>query len=253
MNIKRVGKRGVLFTFFELKNSDYDCVTNIYAINGNRYFFICDTYLGQFYVKKVKEYLENNFGKKEYIIFNSHSHWDHIWGNSEFKDYQIISHELCKKYIIKDGEEDLINHAQQFAKDKIEIVLPNITFTEKIAFEEERIEFFYSPGHSEDSASCYDYEDRILFVGDNIDDPIPYFMCWNELDKYKDTLERYLEINADIIIQSHGDITNNYLIENNISYITKLIKKEKIDLTNNDILKKHMVNIECLKLDSSII
>ncbi|CAH2213768.1 hypothetical protein [Tepidibacter aestuarii] len=59
----------------------------------------------------------------------------------------------------------------------------------------------------------------------------------------------YLEIGADIIVQSHGDITNNDLIKNNISYITKLIRKEKIDLGNKDILKKHLVNIECLKLN----
>ncbi len=249
MKIIRVGERGILFTFFELKSSDYDCVTNVYAINGDKHFFICDTYLGTYYIKKIKKYLEDNFGKKEYIIFNSHSHWDHIWGNSVFKDFKIISHELCRKHIAKYGEEDLINHAQQFAKDKIEIVLPNTTFTEKIAFKEEGVEFFYTPGHSEDSASCYDHKDNVLFVGDNIDDPIPCFMCWSELDKYKETLELYLKINADIIVQSHGDITNNDLIKNNINYITKLITKEKIDLENKDILKKHLINIECLKLN----
>ncbi|MCT4544636.1 MAG: MBL fold metallo-hydrolase [Vallitalea sp.] len=249
MKIKRVGKRGILFTFFELKNLDYDCVTNVYVINGDRHFFLCDTYLGTYYIKKIKKYLEDNFGKKEYIIFNSHSHWDHIWGNSEFKNSKIIAHELCRKYISKYGEEDLINHEQQFAKDKIEIVLPNTTFIEKLVFEEEGVEFFYTPGHSEDSASCYDYKDNILFVGDNVDDPIPYFMCWGELDKYKETLELYLRINADIIVQSHGDITNNDLIKNNINYITKLITKEKIDLENKEILKKHLVNIESLKLN----
>ena len=70
------------------------------------------------------------------------------------------------------------------------------------------------------------------------------------MDKYKETLELYLKINADIIVQSHGDITNNDLIKNNINYITKLIAKEKIDLENNDILIKHLINIECLD-DSS--
>ncbi|WP_110942898.1 MBL fold metallo-hydrolase [Inediibacterium massiliense] len=247
MNIKRVGQRGILFTFFELKNLDYDCVTNIYVINGNRYFFICDTYLGPSYIKEIKKYLEDNFGKKQYIVFNSHSHWDHIWGNSEFKDFQIISHELCEKYILKYGQEDLIKHEKQFAKDKIEIVLPNTIFKEEIEFKEEGVKFFYTPGHSDDSSSCYDYKDKILFVGDNIDDPIPSFMCWSELDKYKETLERYLQINADIVIQSHGHITNKDLIKDNISYINKLIRKEKIDLGNKEMLKKHLINMEYLR------
>lgn len=248
MKIKKVGNRGILFTFSELKDSHYDCVTNIYVINTKEHFFICDTYIGAYYIKQVKDYLEDNFGKKKYIVFNSHGHWDHIWGNSEFKDCVIISHELCKKFIDKYAQKALSINKEKFAKDEIEIVLPNITFSEKIRFEEEGVEFFYSPGHSKDSASCYDYQDNTLFVGDNIDDPIPYFMCWNELDVYKKTLEGYLDINADIVVQSHGDIKDNSLIKDNISYIDKLIKKEKIEFRDEDALKKHKVNIKFLKI-----
>ncbi len=200
MNIKQVGKRGLLFTFYELKNANYDCVTNVYVINGKDHFFICDTYLGPFYMKIIKDYLETNFGKKEYIIFNSHSHWDHIWGNCD----------------------------------------SNFTF------HEEGIEFFYSPGHSEDSASCYDYIDNTLFVGDNIDDPIPSFICWNELEKYRDTLDQYMNIGADTIVQSHGDTMTNDVLRRNKEYLDKLISNEKIHFESEEIMKKHLINIEYL-------
>lgn len=246
MDIKRVGERGILFTFYELKTKDYDCITNIYAINATNTFFICDTYLGGFYIKQIKEYLENNFGRKKYVVFNSHGHWDHIWGNSEFKEYQIISHELCRKYILENAELDLLNHEKAFAKDKIEICLPNITFTDKIVFEDEGIEFFYSPGHTEDSASCYDINDSTLFVGDNIDEPIPYFMCWNELEAYKFTLESYLSKKANFVVQSHGDVTDNNLIQKNIEYIDKLIRKIPMESDDLNFSKKHIVNLECL-------
>lgn len=246
MDIKQVGERGFLFTFYELKNEEYDCVTNIYAINGDKTFFICDTYLGPFYIKEVKEYLENTFGHKDYVVLNSHGHWDHIWGNSEFKECKIIAHELCRKYILENAELDLINHEKQFAKDKVEICLPNITFTDKLVFEDEEVEFFYSPGHTDDSASCYDRKDKVLFVGDNIDDPIPYFMCWNELEVYKATLENYLYKKADLIVQSHGDVTDNNLIRKNIEYILNLINGETFETEDLNFLKKHTVNLECL-------
>ncbi|TCO76931.1 MBL fold metallo-hydrolase [Marinisporobacter balticus] len=247
MEIKHVGKRGILFTFFELENSRYDCVTNVYAIKGNQYFFICDTYLGPYFMKKVKQYLESNFGKKKYIIFNSHSHWDHIWGNSAFDNCMIIAHEKCKDLIEKNAQDELIENAERFAKENIHIVLPNITFEKKITFEEEGLEFFYSPGHTEDSASCYDYISNTLFVGDNIDNPIPSCICWNELKKYKDTLEQYSKIGADIIVQSHGDLNDKEVIRKNIAYISKLMTNEKIAFDDKDVLKKHLKNIEYLR------
>jgi glyoxylase-like metal-dependent hydrolase (beta-lactamase superfamily II) len=246
MNIKQVGKRGFLFTFYELKNSNYDCVTNVYVINGNNHFFICDTYLGPFYMKMIRAYLESNFGKKQYIIFNSHSHWDHIWGNYEFKDCIIISHENCRISIMKDGEEDLNNHHAEFAKEDIKIVTPNITFDNNLIFTEEGIEFFYSPGHSEDSASCYDYVDNTLFVGDNIDDPIPSFICWNELETYKNTLDQYMKIGADIIVQSHGNPMTNDIVMKNKEYLIKLIANEKMNFKSKEVIKKHLINIEYL-------
>ena len=45
MNIKKIGNRGILFTFMELKKS-YDCIINVYVIIGKENFFVCDTYLG---------------------------------------------------------------------------------------------------------------------------------------------------------------------------------------------------------------
>ncbi|MCT4620458.1 MAG: MBL fold metallo-hydrolase [Marinisporobacter sp.] len=247
MEIKQVGIRGILFTFFELKNSKYDCVTNVYVIKGDKHFFICDTYLGPNYMKKIKKYLESNFGKKKYIVFNSHSHWDHIWGNSEFDDCMIIAHEKCKALIEKNGEEELRQNAKLFTNENINIVLPNITFEKKIKFEEEGLEFFYSPGHTEDSASCYDYINNTLFVGDNIDNPIPSSMCWNDLKEYKNTLEQYIKIDAEIIVQSHGDIMSKDVIRKNVDYISKLIGNEKIEITDKEVLKKHLDNVEYLR------
>lgn len=248
MNIKKVGKRGILFSFMELKKSSYDCVTNVYVINGKENFFICDTYLGPHYMKKIKKYLGTKYGKKNYIIFNSHSHWDHIWGNSEFENSMIVSHKLCRKYIYKYGKEELTTHAEQFAKENINIVVPNITFENKIIFNDEGVEFFYSPGHSEDSASCYDLHENTLFVGDNVDDPIPSYICWNDLDKYKDTLEKYLDRRANRIVQCHGDVIDNKIIRSNIGYLEKLKTNKIIEFKRKDVLKKHLYNVEYLKM-----
>ncbi|MCP4749092.1 MAG: MBL fold metallo-hydrolase [Desulfobacteraceae bacterium] len=246
MEITQVGNRGVLFTFDELNQEPFNCSTNVYVIIGHEHFIVCDAYLGKYYMSLVKEYLTGNYGNKNYIVFNSHSHWDHIWGNSEFDGHLIISHTKCRDLIELYGEEEVKAHADNFAKDKIEIVLPNLTFENKKTLDEENIEFFHSPGHSEDSSSCFDKEDGTLFVGDNVDDPIPSFMSWNNLDKYIETLQKYLEIDAQRIVQSHGPVIDNSVVKLNAEYLAKLKSGEKIEFNQSDNKKTHRYNLSVL-------
>ena len=65
-------------------------------------------------------------------------------------------------------------------------------------------------------------------------------MCWNELEAYKSTLERYLSKKANFVVQSHGDVTDNELIQKNIDYIDKLIRKIPMKSDDSNFLKKHL-------------
>jgi len=102
MKVQEVGTRGFLFTFED------PYLTNLYVINGERFLFICDTFLGPDSIKEVLKYLKKRgFTSKPKIVFNSHHDYDHIWGNQCFKDSIILAHELCKKKIEEIGEDDL--------------------------------------------------------------------------------------------------------------------------------------------------
>jgi len=247
MKIEKVSNRGLLFTFDELNIAPYNCKTNVYVIIGKNDYYICDTYLGPYFMKKIKHHLELNYGLKNYIVFNSHSHWDHIWGNCEFKESKIIAHEKCREFLLDSGLEDLELLKNQFAKEDIEIILPNITFSTVIKFEDDELEFFYSPGHSEDSASCFDHREKTLFVGDNIDDPIPSFMCWWNLAAYRETLKKYELFNAERVVQSHGPIISPDVILQNIEYLDILIKGDPIKFERIEVEEKHQNNIHFLK------
>ncbi|MDH7564760.1 MAG: hypothetical protein QHH24_07815, partial [Candidatus Bathyarchaeota archaeon] len=83
-------------------------------------------------------------------------------------------------------------------------------------------EFYYTPGHTVDSCSCFDHADRVLFVGDNVELPIPYV---NELNfaSYVATLEEYLERNAEFIVSGHADVADDYaLLRINLDYVKSL-------------------------------
>lgn len=247
MIVTKVVGRGTLFTFSELEEPPYECPTNVYAIAGRENFYILDSYLGPSYMREIKGCLEKEYGKKAYILFNSHSHWDHIWSNSEFRDSPIIGHEECRELILSEGAHELAAESPQFAREEIELLAPNLVFSERLIYPEEGITFFHSPGHSLDSASCYDSLDKVLFTGDNIDDPIPSYLYSPDLDRYIATLTAYLDLDISIVVQSHGPPTTRETIEKNIDYLKKLRAGERMSLENDDIRKKHNYNVEFLK------
>lgn len=211
-----VGSRGHLFTF----NQPYR--TNVYVIDAPNHIFVIDTFLGNEPMRLVKERLASlGVIDKPFIVFLSHGDYDHYWGNGEFKDSMIIAHNSCRTRIERQGVEALEKYKQHIIGD-VEIVLPNLVFRSRLRFPDDGVEFFYSPGHTGDSSSCLDLIDNVLFVGDNIEHPLPYVNLLN-LKDYTKTLREYLKQDVKKIVSGHDPPMNNSrLIEENLGYLESL-------------------------------
>ncbi len=215
MKTQEVRARGVLFTFEEPYR------TNVFVTDGEKHVFISDTFLGSESVEKIKCHLaQKKLDAKPVVVFNSHGDYDHYWGNGSFRSSIILGHELCRKRIEKEAEQalkDFQNHKQ----GNVEIVPPNVTFNERVFFAEEGVEFYFTPGHTEDSCSCFDHIDKTLFVGDNVESPVPHI---NELNvtAYVSTLEEYLKRKAKTIVAGHDEIMlDDSLIRSNMDYLRR--------------------------------
>lgn len=218
MQIETVGSRGIVFTLMDLSSENFDCPTNVYVINGKDHFFICDTFLGPDSMKLVVNYLEEKFDEKPKILFNSHAHWDHHWGNCAFPNSLIISHEKTREIMQKKGEEELDKY-QKFKKGEVELRFPTLLFQQTLSFPEEEIMFFYSPGHTIDSSSCFDFKDKILFAADNLEEPIPY-LSEVDLYPYLSTYKTYQKLPVEKYIPGHGPICNDdCLFQQNFEYL----------------------------------
>lgn len=84
MKIQKIKNRSVLFT----RSPDSSWNLNIHLIQGNKFNYIIDTGLGSLNAKFVKEYIQDN--QKPIILINTHYHWDHVWGNSFYKECMIV-------------------------------------------------------------------------------------------------------------------------------------------------------------------
>lgn len=215
---EKIGERGILFTFQE-GDSAFSQDTCVYLIDAGDKLFLCDTHVGPESMEAVKGYINaQRLGDKEIIVFNSHGDWDHIWGNCAFPNSVIIAHESCRQRMLESGESDLEKYKGKFHDGTFKLKLPNLTFDSRLKFEEYDIEFIYAPGHTADSAICYDRKDFVLFVGDLVEYPYPY-LSYDDLEVYIKSLEYIKSIGARFILCGHSGRVDENLINENIAFI----------------------------------
>lgn len=195
----------------------------VFVINGKDHYFVCGTFLGPEPMEKLKHYLIYTYGENPFIIINSHYHWDHIWGNCAF-DSDIISHILCRKAIAQKGKQELQEYGA-YQQGTVKLVLPTITFKNTLFYPDEGIEIVYTPGHTADSVSVIDQKDQAIFVGDNVEAPIPY-LFYENLTEYIHTLQTYQDMDIKTIVPGHGTIPAKSLIQENLEYVKAFVNND---------------------------
>lgn len=218
-NVQKIGTRGVIFTF-------EDDIA-VYLIGADRYWFLCDTHLGPVSMGYIQQYTASLADGRPTIVFNSHSDWDHVWGNCAFPESIIIGQELCRQRLSEIGRYELVELAG-YHQGSVELVLPNLTFSDKMAFAAEQVEFWHAPGHTSDSAVCFDKKDAVLFVGDLVEHPIPYLDC-DDLALYITTLGQLKHWPAKVMVSAHSGIITRELIDNNIAYIRAMLTGQPVN------------------------
>lgn len=243
MEVTRVGQRGLVFSFTE------PFLTNVYVILGENRTYICDTFCGPDSMTDLMAWLnKNENAAEELIVFNSHADYDHIWGNCLFKD-TIVGHKLCRERAIREVEEALEKY-RSHAQGEVKVSPPNLVFEDCVIWTDDGVRFFHTPGHTEDSASCYDERDQVLFIGDNVEHPLPHL---NSLDfqTYLNTLDSYRKMDWKFLVTGHDAVqTDSKLLLTNREYISQMIQWD-VDVfeLDDDALKLHIYNLSKLTLD----
>ncbi len=170
-------------------------------------------------MEPVTKFAKDNWSDKAHLVLNSHSDWDHVWGNCAFAGALIIAHQKTYEFMADDGRWEYALCSWSEAKNgTVERSLPTLTFAKEINFPEDDLTFFHSPGHTVDSSTLWDSRDGVLFVGDNLELPLPYLQS-HDFEAYINTLERYLELEPETIITSHSGIVPSSLITKTKEYL----------------------------------
>lgn len=198
-----------------------------------RYIILLDTYMGPLPMAPVLSFLEKNRKGREFFIVNSHSHFDHIWGNCAFPGAPIISHQRCRKIMVENAVSELhvlSREHPEWVRGDVEIIYPDITFDERLFFHDRlaEIEIFHLPGHSSDSAAVFLMPGRIMLAADSLEDPFPLLSESGReanIDLFVRNLSKLKKRKPALVIAGHGDRMDSGLIDANISYLENLRRK----------------------------
>lgn len=211
--------------------------TYVYIIQRASTIYIIDTFCGPYYMDQIK----SEYPFHTYIVINTHYHFDHIWGNSSFKNDQIYAHQSCKDMIKKHGKTDLMKY-QKEAKGVAELTLPNHCFHGQQYALDHDLYLYYTPGHSIDSISLYDALHQIYFVGDALEKPLVQLEM-HLLSSYHKTLEHYLHASANVFYAGHTLTLTKRDVYETLQYIVALQGGKEIHFTDPYIQKLHEQNI----------
>ncbi|MCE7742429.1 MAG: MBL fold metallo-hydrolase [Candidatus Heimdallarchaeota archaeon] len=194
-------------------------------------------------IKKFREHIEQETGKKASVLLITHEHGDHVFGNQIFKDCEIITSEFTHEEMIVSKEKNWTpesieewkkNAEDPSSLDGLEIVLATKTFADEYEIVDGDVKVIAkrTGGHTEGSSYVYCPNYKVLFAGDNL---FNHQFPWggppsaNPI-KWVAAMKEYLSLDVEHYIPGHGQISNEEPLKEFLDYLEKVISlmKEQI-------------------------
>ena len=149
-------------------------------------------------------------------VIDTHSHWDHAWGNEEFPDSTIIGHTNCRAEMMDLSRREwwlnrVVSQNMPWSEEAktVTVTPPTLTFDTNMAiqFGDRTIELRYlGRAHTSGDIFIHLPAEKIVFTGDVAQDGGVPFMQDGYIRDWVETDTRLLEIDADRFMSGHGPI-----------------------------------------------
>ncbi|NPD87182.1 MAG: MBL fold metallo-hydrolase [Asgard group archaeon] len=193
-------------------------------------------------IKEFRKHVEQETGKKASILFITHEHGDHVFGNQAFEDCEIITSEFTHKEMLVSKEKNWSPEAiEEWKKnaddpstlDGLKIALATKTFADEYELVDGDVKVIAkrTGGHTEGSSYIYCPNYNVLFAGDNLfNRQFPWGgpPSANPI-KWIEALKEYLSLDIEHYIPGHGQISDKEPIDEFLVYlenVTSLIKEQ---------------------------
>lgn len=228
-----------LFAYEFLELAPYK--TYVYALQKGDRVYIIDTFCGSTFMDIIKA----DFPGQDFVVINTHYHFDHIWGNYSFSHCPIYAHQLCNTMIQRHGIRELQEQKKYFQGTQT-LILPNHCFDGKQLPIADGLQLLYTPGHTLDGISVYDQTLNALFVGDTLEKPLIQIEG-SYLSEYRQTLEYFLTLSVTHFYAGHTLHLTKPDVIDTLAYINALLANEAIQFNSEEIQHIHTMNQNAIK------
>ncbi|GHO96145.1 hypothetical protein KSF_061930 [Reticulibacter mediterranei] len=197
-----------------------------YVIITERYIVLCDTLLCPEDMAIVLNEIAPTLTQRQLLVVNSHSDWDHTWGNRYFTEHgkpPIIAQAQCPQGLFSDASRETLTYFQGHYNTfkHVELIPPTLTFEQSLTIYggDLTLELFSAPGHEPDQIALWIPELRHLLAFDAAEYPIPTLHEATGVPSMIETLERFLALNPARVLCSHGGTNEISVIEQNLAYL----------------------------------
>lgn len=159
------------------------------------------------------------------IVVDTHWHWDHVFGNSEFPLADIWGHRRCRAYLLEHGEEErhgTIEFRPDLADDvrAITIVPPDHVFDDLVTIEVGGRSIalrHLGRGHTDADIVAIVPDAGVMFAGDLLENGAPpWFGDGYPLD-WPGTVERLLDLVTGPVVPGHGSLGDRAFVESQLA------------------------------------
>lgn len=183
--------------------------------------------------KILMERIPETSDKPVRIVFDTHHHSDHAYGNQLWADQGavIVAHEAVAEQM-KLFEPDEWNWR---AKDRPDMLTtnhlaPSVLFSENLVFDDgsQRVEiYFFGAGHTPGDGYVWLPKQKVLFSGDGcVNGPFNYLGNAN-VAQWIETLERVKQLDIDVVCPGHGPVGGKEVVVDQQRFLKELYNRMK--------------------------
>lgn len=168
---------------------------------------VFDTFMDPAPARTLRDDAVRLTGRAPSVVVNSHWHADHVRGNQEFADAEIVSTLRTKELVETLGAERLEEHRREHAADASGIILtaPNATFDGRLELGRAEL-LTYGGGHTESDAFLYLPELELAFVADLVVIDTHPWVGDGDVFRWLGILARLEELDLLALVPGHGPV-----------------------------------------------
>jgi glyoxylase-like metal-dependent hydrolase (beta-lactamase superfamily II) len=211
-----------------------------YVIITHRYLIVLDTLLCPEDMVAVMGEAQDALAGRQLLVVNSHADWDHSWGNAYFTTQHaapILAHQHCRTRLESvEAKTELADYQRRYPVfQNVVLVPPTLTFSSTMTIHggDLTIALFSAPGHSTDHIAAWIPELHLLLAFDAVEQPIPIIDTSVGVQPMFTTLERFLALEPQRVLCSHGKTTSIALVKENLAYLRTIERRSRT------LLEKH--------------